>query len=792
VVFGAATWKSKTVGRLARLALVAFAIVIGCASGTPEAPFGRPSAAPAPSATTAAAAPSPSASRHRERPLGEPLAAPITRAESATIDAVVAKAIDRGEVPGAVVIVVRERQIVLRKAYGLRRKLPRAEPMTADTVFDLASLTKPIATATAVMQLVDEKRLALDDPVAKHLPRFARGDRAVRVAHLLDHTSGLPAGNALGHYESGKEQALEAIFDAKLEQPPGKKRVYSDLGYIVLAELVAAVAGKPFDQVVAREVLGPLAMKDSAFNPNAALRARAAPTEERDGRWLTGEVHDPRASALGGVAGHAGLFSTADDVARYLLMLLGEGVIDERRVLSQDGVARLMRPTPGAPHPHGLGLERIDSGVGHSGFTGTYLWLDPARESALVVLASRLHPHGKGDAAPLRRELRAALIAFDRARERQSAVKTGIDVLLARGFSELRGRRVGLVTNDAARAADGRRTVDVLHAAKGVELVALFSPEHGLGVDHDGAVAAGRDRATGLPVFSLYGKDARPTRESLRDVDVLVFDLQDAGARFYTYASTLGELLQAVAEHKRPVVVLDRPNPLGGEIAGPMLDRGRESFIAYHDVPVRHGMTLGELATLFNAERQIGAELSVVKLEGWQRWQRFGDTGLSWTAPSPNLRTVAAALLYPGVALLETTNVSVGRGTPTPFEHFGAPWIDADALKEAVEGQVPGLSVASAEFTPTSGPHARERCHGLALRVIDSQLFEPVRLGITLAAALARLHPKSFRSAGLLRMLGNQATYAALLAAKPVDEIVASWAPGLAAFASRRERFLLY
>ncbi len=712
--------------RNACLALAAVA-ALGCARAAPVAP---PVVAPPPTAPPASAAP---------LALPAPLAAaPSLPASAVGAIALAANgAVARGEVPGAVIAVVHGGEVVFLQAYGLRSKEPVERPMTVDTVFDLASLTKAVVTAPCVHLLVEEGKVELAAPVARYLPAFGKnGKEGITVAQLLLHTSGLTPDNALGDYRGGRASAFARIDALAPNREPGTKFEYSDVGYIVLGELVEKVAGEPLDAFARGHLFAPLGMDETAYVPGPALVARAAPTERREGSMLEGQVHDPRAQALGGVAGHAGLFSTAADLARFAEMLLAGGRRGEAQVLAPATTRRMVEPheLPGGVK-RALGWDvqsgysgargELTGGYGHTGFTGTSLWIDPASDSAVIVLTSRLHPDGKGDPRRLRREVATAVARALREGAEPAAatppageVLTGVDVLEREGFARLRGRRVGLVTNLSGKDRRGERTADVLRAAPGVTLVALFSPEHGLGGGGDGAVADGRDARTGLPVYSLYGKRTRPAPEQLRGLDTLVFDLADAGARWFTYETTLAYVLETAAEHHLKVVVLDRPNPLGGvAVEGPVLEPGRTSFIGYHPLPVRHGMTLGELAGLFNREHPIGADLEVVRVEGWRRAQLLDATGLAWIDPSPNLRSLDEALLYPGVGLLEATNVSVGRGTPLPFEQIGAPWIDGPRLAAALaEQRLPGVRFTATSFTPESSAFAGQRCEGVRIR----------------------------------------------------------------------------
>jgi uncharacterized protein YbbC (DUF1343 family) len=386
----------------------------------------------------------------------------------------------------------------------------------------------------------------------------------------------------------------------------------------------------------------------------------------------------------------------------------------------------------------------------------------------------------------------APLIAADE--PPRPAVRTGIDVLAADGFARLKGRRVGLITNHTGRAADGTPTIDLLSRAEGVKLVALFSPEHGIRGELDEKVGDTIDAKTGLPVYSLYGERRKPTAETLKGIDTLVYDIQDIGCRFYTYISTLGLVLEAAKEHRLRVVVLDRPNPIGGlAVEGPVRDAGRSSFVAYHELPVRHGMTVGELATMFNAERNLKVDLEVVRVTGWQRGELFDRTGLTWRNPSPNMRHLAAALLYPGIGLLETTNVSVGRGTERPFEWIGAPWIDGRRLAaELARRELPGVRFVPVNRTPTSSTHKAVECGGVDIVPVDWNAIRPVRLGLEIAAVLRALYPKKWETKNFDRLLVHKTTYEGLLSGSAVADLERGWGPDLDTFRKRRAAVLLY
>ena len=724
--------------------------------------------------------------------------------DTARIDAAVEAAIAKKGCPGAVVAVVHADQVVYRKAFGRRAVTPTAEPMTPDTIFDLASLTKPITTATCVMLLVERGKLSVTDPVAKHWPAFAANGKAeVTVEQCLLHTSGLIADNALADYADGPVAALKAIANLKLEAPPGTRFRYSDVGFIVLGHLVEILGKQPLNEFARANVFGPLKMADTSHTPKPL--ERVAPTGLRDGKVIRGVVHDPRSLAFAGDTGHAGLFSTADDLTRFARMLLRRGELDGVRVMKPETVKLLTEARPVPPSgsrsrgwdvdtafsaPRGDGFLK-GSGFGHTGFTGTSIWLDPASKTAVILLTNRVHPDDKGNVTELRRQVATIVAAaFAPATE----CRPGIDVLRAEKFARLKGKTVALVTNHTGKTIDGTPTIDLLSAAEGVKLVALFSPEHGIRGEVDEKVGDTTDAKTGLPVYSLYGVRTRPTAAQLKGVDVVVYDIQDIGCRFYTYIATLGGVLESAKEVGASVLVLDRPNPLGGvAVEGPMRDAGPGSFVAYHDLPLRHGMTVGELARMFNAERKFDAKLDVVAVAGWRRGDTHERTGLPWRNPSPNMRHLTAAFVYPGVGLLETTNVSVGRGTERPFEWVGAPWLDARKLAANLAARdLPGVAFTPVSRTPTYSTHKGLNCPGLDILVLDRAKLQSVALGLHLASALRETHPTEWQTKGFNRLLVSETTNAAVLAGKPVADVLAATTAGATKFLARRQPFLLY
>jgi uncharacterized protein YbbC (DUF1343 family) len=376
----------------------------------------------------------------------------------------------------------------------------------------------------------------------------------------------------------------------------------------------------------------------------------------------------------------------------------------------------------------------------------------------------------------------------------QDPVLTGLDRLAAEQFAPLRGRQVGLITNHTARSAAGRGIVDLLLAQDACTLKVLFSPEHGFEGALDQAKIDDAKHGSGLSIRSLYGETRKPTAAMLDGLDTLVFDIQDIGCRFYTYISTMRHAMEAAAEHGLRFVVLDRPNPIGGlAVEGPVLEAGDESFVGAHTIPLRHGMTVGELALLMNAEREIGCDLQVLRCEGWRRAMLWDETGLIWTNPSPNMRNLNQALLYPGIGLVEFTNVSVGRGTDTPFEIVGAPWIDARRLAATLgERRLPGLCFVPVDFVPTSSKFADEVCHGVQILITERASVDPVRTGLSLAWALRRNHPDAWQLERFARLLAEPAAFATIRDGGYPEQAIGAWQAELDAFRARRAAHLLY
>ncbi|MFI5112386.1 MAG: serine hydrolase [Terriglobales bacterium] len=760
------------------------------------------------------------------------------------LDRIFNQAVAERQIPGAVVLVGHDGKVVFRKAYGYRSLEPRREAMTLDTIFDMASLTKCMATAVAVMQLVQGGQVRLNDAVARYLPEFGtKGKQEITVRQLLTHYAGLPDDLDLKEPWHGRDTAFRMAMDTTPVYSPGSRFFYSDVNYEVLGFLVERVSGMALEEYASVHIFQPLKMEETAYLPPASWRPRIAPTEydERE-QMLRGVVHDPTARRMGGVAGHAGVFSTANDLAKFAQAMLDGGA----PVLSPLMVEKMTTPQqpPNATSVRGFGWD-IDTpfssnrgdllpvgSFGHTGFTGTSLWVDPVTRTYIIILANAVHPRGQNkDMVTLRNRTATAVTAAlklsaseeermrlaritgyndsfapsRRINVRNGQVKTGIDVLELHNFDQLRApepgkiRHIGLLTNQTGVDGLGRRTIDVLAHVDGIKLAAIFSPEHGVtGALDTTSVGNTVDAATGVPVYSVYGDtDAkrRPPLDVMKDLDAVVYDIQDAGARFYTYETTLGYLLEAAAKTGTEVIVLDRPNPVTGSyVQGPVSQPGQESFVNYTQEPVRHGMTVGELAKMFNAERHINARLAVIAMDGWIRGDWYDSTGLVWINPSPNLRSLTEATLYTGVAEIEGTNVSVGRGTDTPFEVVGAPWIKAKEFADYLNGRgIQGVRFVPINFTPAAGQKfGGQRIGGVNIVLLDRNTLDAPELGVELASALHKLYPNEFDMRQMILLVNDPRVMIAIAAGADPRNIADDWREELERFEQVRKKYLLY
>ncbi|MDF1815229.1 MAG: DUF1343 domain-containing protein [Verrucomicrobiales bacterium] len=768
------------------------------------------------------------------------------------IDEAISAAIDAGDIPGAVIWLESKGQSY-HSAYGNKISFPHEEEMASDTIFDVASLTKVLATAPSILQLYEQGKLDLHDPVSRFLPGFLDGgisakpkseevkpeDREqITILHLLTHQSGLPPSISLMTKEFwGHEEGVERAIEIGLVEPPGTKFRYSDVNYILLGEIVRQVSGLRLDEYASQNIYQPLGMCNTGFVLPRDVIGQIAPTTFIKGYGLVrGEVHDPVCRRMQGVAGHAGLFSTAEDIAKMCRVFLNKGATDGIRILREETVrqATISHVPEELKAPRGLGWDIASpfsyqrgenfpaEGFGHTGWTGTSIWVDPGSDTFVILLANRNHPDETGNIRKLRIKigtLAAEAVGYwekapalvETTDNRDSldfssqtagggpgSVRNGIDVLEDRNFDLLAGMNIGLVTNHTGINMSRRSTIDLLATAPNVNLKKLFSPEHGIrGTLETDSVSDGKDSKTGLPVYSLYkSANRKPTAGQMQDIDALVFDIQDIGCRFYTYISTMGLAMEAANEHGKKFIVLDRVNPIGGmAYDGPIRTGDGNDFVAYHDIPVVHGMTAGELARLFKVERKLDKlDLQIIPVAGWHPAMLFDQTGLPWLNPSPNIRSLTEALLYPGIGLLEFTNLSVGRGTNTPFEVVGAPWITEGRLVDRLNSEkLPGIIFVPIRFTPHASEYRNEDCGGVRMIVTDRDAMNPIDVGLAIGRAIQADYPQTFtlKTKGNV-LLRQPETHSKWVAGKSTRVIRKDWEKPLKQFKKRRHKFLIY
>jgi uncharacterized protein YbbC (DUF1343 family)/CubicO group peptidase (beta-lactamase class C family) len=719
------------------------------------------------------------------------------------IDAAIDDAVAKKHIPGGVLWIEHDGD-TYHRAYGRRALTPNIERATEDTIYDIASLTKVVATAPSIWLLIADGKIALDAPARTYLPELA--DDTITVRHLLTHTSGLRPDLDLHEQWMGYDEGVRHAVAETPRHRPGTVFIYSDINYILLGEIVHRVSGETLDDFAFRRIFTPLGMTDTMFQPSQGVN-RIAPTERLyddplapDPVILRGVVHDPTARRMDGVAGHAGLFSTAADLAKFARAVLAGNVfpraMTEVATPPEMPIKRAAGFDVDSPYSRPRGDLFPIGSFGHTGWTGGFFWIDPSSHAFYIFLSNRVHPNGQGSVTALQPRLGTLVaeslrgVSFTPVPRRVEwitgggAAQNGIDVLDANGYAALRGMRVGLITNQTGIDRAGNTTIDLLRGAPGVTLAAVFSPEHGIGGTADDKVAD--ERINGLPVYSLYGEHRKPTPEQLANLDALVFDIQDIGARFYTYISTMGLAMEAAADAKIKFVVLDRVNPIGGDVVeGPVLE-GDTNFTGFHPIAIRHGMTVGELARMFRVERKIDVDLVVIPVRGWGRYQWQDEAGLPWVSPSPNIRSLQAAALYPGLGILERA-LSVGRGTPTPFEIVGAPYIEGVLLARQLRG-IRGVSLTPIHFTPAASTFAKEECGGVRITITNRRELRSVELGVAIASALVRLYPAQFAVDELAPLLRDKETLDAIRAGKTLSDMHVFWR--IDKFLARRAKYL--
>jgi uncharacterized protein YbbC (DUF1343 family)/CubicO group peptidase (beta-lactamase class C family) len=720
------------------------------------------------------------------------------------LSAGLARAVETSKSPGAVALVGDADRVYFHEAYGLRQLEPGPQPALLDTVYDVASLTKVVATTTAAMLLVQDGALDLDEPVTKHVPIPAF--RSLTPRHLLTHTAGLHPGRPYYKTATSLEEMLQRYAEAGLDAPPGTRRRYSDVGFMLLGKVIEMAGRDALDAFCARRIFSPLNMTETGFNPTAAMAARAAATERCAwrGQVVVGTVHDENAWAVGGVSGHAGLFTTALDLHRFCAGLLNGTILSAPTLLMMNRQDLV----PFYPW-QGLGwqLDPWDESIqgylparwaiGHTGWTGTSLWLDIGTGIHAILLGNTCHPSRQvRDNRTFRRTFYSGVAAA--LYPQVSNVHTGLDRLLYEDFDLLRGKRIALLTHHAAVDCQGRHILEVLKQDKSIALDTIFSPEHGFR-GHAEAGESVPSESGPIPIVSLYGNQRVPSREVLRRVKAFVIDMQDVGSRYYTYMATMKDCLEMCGEMRTPVIVLDRPNPIGGAVLEGPIAQQTGSPVCCAAIPVRHGMTMGELAMYFVKHELRGPkpEVMVSTLGGWQRELYFDQCALPWIPPSPNIPSPNTALLYAGTCLVEGTNLNEGRGTEMPFEVMGAPWLNVDAVLEELEpANTLGCALEALTYEPKSIPgkassprFMNQTCRGIRIHVTNRSIFRPFHLALALIGGIRRRHPNEFTWEPIFDILaGGPALRQALEQGIPARDIVDSYEPALAAFDARRPK----
>lgn len=716
---------------------------------------------------------------------------------------VLREAVDESKVPGAVLCVGDLASIHFLGSYGDRQLIPNRRAAEIDTLYDLASLTKVVCTATAIMQLKERGQLSIEQSITDFVP--LRSLEQVTLKDLLTHTAGIVPVERYFESMHSLEEILQDCSQNGIEHPVDYHHNYSDLGFMLLGKVLELVSGMGLDQYCRENIFQPLDMQRTAFNPSKSWKENCAPTEDDSwrGRLIHGEVHDENCSVIGGVSGHAGLFSTASDLANFCRGLLSG------KLMKSETFAEMVAFGTKPLYPwQGLGWQ-VDPwatkktgflpsrrAFGHTGWTGTSLWLDAETGLFSIVLSNSCHPDRLDrDSETLRRVVHTAV-----GKEFYTTTNShsGLDRLIRENFVRIRGKRIAVLTNHAAIDQSGRHILDVLPDCPDLKLERLYSPEHGIrGQAEAGEKVEGQESA--VPVTSLYGKQKAPTREELKGIQLFVVDLQDIGARYYTYMATMLRCVEACAKAKVPVLVLDRPNPLGGNVLEGPIAQETESLVSCSAIPIRHGMTMGELATWFaqNDLKKLRPKVTVNYLDSWQPYRWFPECNLPWRAPSPNMPSPETALLYIGTCLIEGTNMNEGRGTDTPFLIFGAPWLDAEAvLAELGDEDAPGLSLATETYTPRSIPGKSTNpkfldteCRGIRLTITDAYAVRAFYTTVALLIAIRKHHSEDLEFVDMFSILaGGPDLLSRIQSGESVASITEAYATEVAEFESKRPR----
>lgn len=720
-----------------------------------------------------------------------------------------AEAVQEARAPGAVLFVGESGRRIFLDAAGYAQLEPVRRPARTDTLYDLASLTKVVAATTAILKLRDAGALRLDQSASDFVP--IEPLRGVAIEHLLRHTAGFSETNRYYRLVSTADELVSWYAFDGLDAAPGERYRYSDASFVLLAKIVEVAALQPFDVFCANEIFRPLQMRETTFNPAPELAARCAATEHCRwrGRVVVGQVHDENAYAIGGVSGHAGLFSTAEDLGRFCFGLMNGALLD------LETVREMTRPGGFAPYPwqalgwhvdpwqtKALGWLPSRTAFGHTGWTGTSIWMDPERQNCVVLLSNTPHPSRRRMRnGPLRKTVHKAVGAA--LYPDSTNAHSGLDRLMREEFDRIRKSRYAVLTNRAAVDFLGRNILEVLSLAPAdCRLVRLFSPEHGLSGELEAGAHVESDRWNGVEVVSLYGGQRAPEPDQLREIDLFLVDLQDVGARYYTYHATMKRCLEACEAAGVPVLVLDRPNPLGGVVLEGPIARDTESIVSAAAIPVRHGMTMGEMALWYKQTEFRRVVLDVLGLDGWTPDRYFEQTSLPWVAPSPNIPSARTALWYVGNCLFEGINLNEGRGTETPFEVIGAPWLNPEhVIAEVPDALRAGAGLEPVTYTPVSMPgksvdplYRNIECRGIRFHLADAARLRPLGLALAIIAAARAVHPDRVEWAGqpsFDTLIGETDTRRALEDGLPVEQIVARWTADLNRFDRSRPKLYL-
>lgn len=683
--------------------------------------------------------------------------------------------------PGAVAYVGRNDEVLFFDSVGKCAILPSEEDMKKDSIFDLASLTKVIATTTSVLLLYQQGKINLDDPVSNYIsiPNFHK----FSIKHLLTHSSGL-----IGYEEWYKENfsfedILIKLSKTQLLFEPGTKHLYSDFGFMILAHIVELISGEHFDQFCKENIFSKLNMNTTFFIVPEEYKNRCAPTEKCVWRKkiIRGEVHDEHAYAMGGIAGHAGLFSTAEDLSRFCRGMMN-GYILEKDIIEEMATCRVIPNYPWQvlgwkTDPFWESIEGqipFRSALGHTGFTGTCLWWDRKSGYYTILLSNSCHPSRKTrDNRKLRKTFYnsiALLIAPEKIN-----VHCGIDVLLRDDFKPIKNSSVALFTNTSARNITGIPTLDIFLAEEKIKLKYIISAEHGLQLSEEAGKSDIQKQWEDKQVIDIYDKKTRiDWQRILKQIDWIVVDIQDIGSRYYTYIYSLSQLMKICNKYQKKMIILDRPNPLGGEIVeGFLPDKEYLGEVCWGNVPIRHGLTIGESALYLkktNAELK-SLELSVIKMDGWFYDLQYPNLDLQWFLPSPNIPSFESALCYVGTCLFEGTNISEGRGTQYPFQTIGAPWLNSVLILSSLSEEFKeGFNIKPCPFKPISIPgkatnpkYVNELCNGLHLKVKDFNQARPFMLTLELLRLIKLHHPEHFAFNNYFEKLSGISTLRAII-----------------------------